>query len=121
VTFRSRDRTDTKGEPCSIKRIETEALQRGADDLDVVIPDGATTKQVKQLFKNARYKGNQDRRLACASSPVLLIRLPHHTTRCSARRVWVCRSCRRHDPCASCGPRECATECGCSLAPLGRT
>jgi hypothetical protein len=74
VTFRSRDRTDTKGEPCSIKRIETEALQRGADDLDVVIPDGATTKQVKQLFKNARYKGNQDRRLACASSPVLLIR-----------------------------------------------
>jgi hypothetical protein len=67
-----------KGEPCSIKRIETEALQRGADDLDVVIPDGATTKQVKQLFKNARYKGNQDRRLACASSPVLLIRILQH-------------------------------------------
>lgn len=63
VKFRAADRTDTKGEPCSIKRLETEATQRRADGLNVVIPIGATTKQVKRLFKNARFKRNQERRL----------------------------------------------------------
>lgn len=63
IKFRSRDRTDTRGAPSSIKRREAAAIARRADGLAVVIPPDATKKQIKRPFKNARYKRNVRRRL----------------------------------------------------------